>query len=164
MTTTQRISYWDRNATYSKWLEENFESLVKPSGPSDTVEGELIRAVSKLNHDWGNNGMCNNTSGACNFIAEVIDFTDAERSAWDEVYSECNTGGYSEHGKLLDHITTISDAVIKYVISRNNNYEPLVEGDMFDFADPDYDCYDEDEYDCSEEGYYDSMGHYHEED
>lgn len=150
--TTQRISYWDCNATHSKWLEENYPLLVKDSGASDTVEGELIRAVSRLNYDWGNNGMCNNTSGACNFIKEVMDFTDEEQNAFNEVSSQCNAGGYTYYN-LIEHITVVSDAVIKYVISRNGNYEPLIEGDMFTYADPDYadPDYADDDYDYEED-------------
>jgi hypothetical protein len=159
--TTKRISYWDGNATYSKWMDENYPLLVKPSGPSDTVEGELIRAVSRLNHDWGNNGMCNNTSGACHFIKRYVDFTDEEYSAWQEVYSESNTGGYTTHENLIGHITTVSDAVIKYVISREGNYSPLTK-DMLEFADDDYDVGDDECSGCGEREYYCHCEEYHE--
>jgi hypothetical protein len=152
MKTNTTISYWHNNATHSKWMEENYPLLVKDSGPSDTIEGEMIRAVSRLNYDWGNNGMCNNTSGACNYLREIMDFTDEEDESWDIVYAESNTGGYTSHPNLIEHITKVSDAVIEYVISKNGNYETLTENcDMFNFQDPDY------EYD---EGYYDEQGHY----
>ena len=42
--------------------------LMPISGQSETVAGELIRAVSKLGHELYNNGMGNNSSGAVNFL------------------------------------------------------------------------------------------------
>lgn len=74
-------SYWDGNGVYQKEYTLMYDNLVKPSGSSDTLHGELIRAISRLQHEYCNNGNCN----ACN----------VEMKQETELYtcSECNGSG-----------------------------------------------------------------------
>lgn len=44
------------------------EQLVPSSGPAGTVEGELLRAVAQITHDFYNNGFGNNWSGALAYL------------------------------------------------------------------------------------------------
>lgn len=53
------ISYWNQNAKYSAELAELFEKLVPSEGEADTLEGNLIRAVTRLGYEYSNNGNCN---------------------------------------------------------------------------------------------------------
>lgn len=56
---TKTTSYWDQNAKYSDELTRLTETHMKPSGESDTVEGELIRIANRLIYEHCNNGNCN---------------------------------------------------------------------------------------------------------
>lgn len=62
--------YWDHGTPESATFKNLFSKLVKPHGMSDTVEGELLRAVNKIYGDYNNNGFGNNWSGALNYIKE----------------------------------------------------------------------------------------------
>jgi hypothetical protein len=53
---------------YQTEYNELFERLVPTSGPCETLEGELLRASSRIYHDYYNNGFGNNWSGAFNFL------------------------------------------------------------------------------------------------
>lgn len=53
------ISYWNQNAKYSVELDELFDKLVPSEGEADTLEGNLIRAVTRLGYEHSNNGNCN---------------------------------------------------------------------------------------------------------
>ena len=58
-TTELGKSYWSNNGVYQKQYDELYEQLVPSSGESDTIHGEMIRAVSRLYYDFCNNGNCN---------------------------------------------------------------------------------------------------------
>ena len=59
--------YWHGKGTHQADYDRLVQ-LMPGMGNANTVAGELIRAVSKLGHDFYNNGMGNNTSGAINFL------------------------------------------------------------------------------------------------
>lgn len=57
-----------RQAEYdAKWAE-----LVPPEGKAKTLQGELLRAASRINHDYYNNGFGNNWSGALNMLDRYL--------------------------------------------------------------------------------------------
>lgn len=49
-------SYWDENGAYQKEYNSLYNKLVPSSGSSETLHGELIRAISRLFWDYCNNG------------------------------------------------------------------------------------------------------------
>ena len=49
-------------------VDIELSKLVPLYGRCKYVEGELMRALGKVYYDYYNNKMCNNTSGACNYI------------------------------------------------------------------------------------------------
>ena len=55
-------SYWAETGVYQKEYSELYDKFIKPSGKCDTLNGELIRAISRLFYEYCNNGNCN----ACN--------------------------------------------------------------------------------------------------
>lgn len=61
---------WNGNHPQSPLYTKLYEQLVPDNGQCDTVEGELLRAASKIGYDGCNNGHCNNQSGAFNFIVQ----------------------------------------------------------------------------------------------
>lgn len=58
-TTELGKSYWDESGAYQKEYKELYDKLVPLSGSSETLHGELIRAISRLFWDYCNNGNCN---------------------------------------------------------------------------------------------------------
>ena len=72
-------SYWDGTGAYNEEYTELYDALVPNMGEADTVHGELIRSVSRLSHDYFNNGNGNarvevyEDAGACWFDEEDED-------------------------------------------------------------------------------------------
>lgn len=52
-------TYYDSNAVYSEQYSKLYDELVPGKGASKTVNGELIRAFSRLQYEYFNNGNCN---------------------------------------------------------------------------------------------------------
>ncbi len=51
--------YWGGSGAYQKEYGALYDKLIPPYGEAATVHGEMIRAVTKLNYDYFNNGNCN---------------------------------------------------------------------------------------------------------
>lgn len=52
-------SYWKSTGIYQKEYDELFANLVPDRGKCKTLNGELIRSISRLSHEYFNNGNCN---------------------------------------------------------------------------------------------------------
>ena len=52
-------SYWNCDGAYQKEYNELYEKMVPEQGSCNTLNGELIRAVSRLSYEYFNNGNCN---------------------------------------------------------------------------------------------------------
>ena len=52
-------SYWNETGTFQKEYDELYKKHVPNSGASNTLNGELIRAISRLFYEYCNNGNCN---------------------------------------------------------------------------------------------------------
>jgi hypothetical protein len=57
--TPQGSSYWDNKGAYQAEYDALYAKLVPNSGAADTVNGELIRGISRISYDYFNNGNCN---------------------------------------------------------------------------------------------------------
>ena len=53
--TKSENSYYNGNGAYQKEYEELYKKLVPNSGSAQTIHGELIRAISRLLHEYYNN-------------------------------------------------------------------------------------------------------------
>lgn len=135
MNTITKQSYWAGTGKHQDFYDSAFETLVPDMGNAPTKEGEMLRAGCKLYYDYFNNGMCNNTSGAANFLAQSPIAKKVE-SELDKIYYSCNTGGYTSKNLELE-LEVVVDEVLEYIISKNGNYEPN-SVDMYDFQEPDY--------------------------
>jgi len=58
-TTAIGNSYWDGTGVYQKAYDALYEEMVPKQGAAHSLQGELIRAVSRLYYEWCNNGNCN---------------------------------------------------------------------------------------------------------
>jgi len=63
-------SYWDGTGLFQNQYNELYKKHVPSSGSALTVNGELIRAISRLQHDYCNNGNGN----ACERNYENIEY------------------------------------------------------------------------------------------
>jgi hypothetical protein len=70
--------YWESTGVYQQEWDKLYNDLVPASGDAPTIQGELIRCISRLYYDYCNNGNCN-----------ALDITM-------EDCNECNGSGYEE--------------------------------------------------------------------
>lgn len=52
-------SYWNNNGAYQTEYDELYDKLVPLKGEAKTIDGEKVRAVSRLFYEFCNNGNCN---------------------------------------------------------------------------------------------------------
>lgn len=52
-------TFWSRKHPLYDEYKELYDELVPSTGAADTIEGELLRAVSNIYYDHYNNGSCN---------------------------------------------------------------------------------------------------------
>lgn len=140
-------NFWDKTHPLSEKAEELFEQLVPASGNCETLQGELLRASSKIGYDWYNNGWgCNNWSGAVIFLREhIADLpamaADANSDAFHNALREVYQFSHGEPVEISDHradvlVTTIHEYVVKKILA---NPEPIPTTlDMWDFGEPAY--------------------------
>ena len=131
------LSYWEDTGRFQKDFDRLTKEHMRPSGPSLTIEGELIRIANRFYYEWCNNGNCNL------FIENWVDEeyyigTDDEG---DEEYDTETTLESVEvspfYQELLDftiktlkdsnpEIITIIDSIIEYATNRaiyENSYK-----------------------------------------
>lgn len=93
----QTISFWEENHPRYQEYSNLWDEHVPARGASKTVEGELVRAVGRLFHEYCNNGNCNaahkqtyyeyETCGRCSGTGE-IDYGDDEQG--NPMIEECS--------------------------------------------------------------------------
>lgn len=66
------MQFWNDTHPLSGDYDRLFNQLVPASGCADTLAGEVLRAASRINYDHYNNGSCNNSTGAWNFLDSVM--------------------------------------------------------------------------------------------
>ena len=120
----------------SATFERIFAELVPESGKCDTVAGEMVRAAGRLRHDFYNNGMGNNTSGALKFLREK---SAIDRELFEYVLpyttGRVYTGNYNNDlfHIAIDRIVEMTTKMVTYnpQLMTMENIE-----DMFDYEDP----------------------------
>ena len=89
--------YWSGAGKYQDQYSKLYDKLVPSEGKSDTVEGELLRAVGKIIYRHGNDGD-NFSNGSYEWI--------------------------EKHVGKFDHLDDMADKVIQYVLSKKGDYTP----------------------------------------
>lgn len=88
------FQYWDGQGKHQEEYDRLYKELVLSSGSSETLNGELIRAVSRLYHENANNGNCNakedewENCNHCSGSGEVEKY-DYDEEYDDSEYEEC---------------------------------------------------------------------------
>lgn len=132
----------------SATFERIFAELVPPSGKCETVAGEMVRAAGRLRHDFYNNGMGNNTSGALKFLREK---SAIDRELFEYVLPY--TTGRVYEGKYQNDLFHVAIDRIVEMTTKMVTYNPQLmtmenTEDMFDYEDP-FD-WDNEELECGE--------------
>lgn len=127
-------AYWDQVGKYQDLYNELFAQLVPSAGKCATVEGELIRAASKIYYDYYNNGFGNNWSGPWKFLEQF--------SGRIPLADELEKLKPYSHGRMADSrsvdsaLDSMVDKVMEYVQSKNGEFTPNT-SDMWDLQEPD---------------------------
>jgi hypothetical protein len=122
-------TYWDQVGKYQDLYNELFQQLVPSAGKCATVEGELLRAASKIYYDYYNNGFGNNWSGPWRFLETFAGKLD--------LYKELETLKPYAHGRMTQNravdsaLDSLVDKVMEYLQSKNGEFSPN-SSDMWD--------------------------------
>ena len=106
-------------------------------GATGTVGGEAVRAAAKVYYDAYNNGFCNNTSNAINFLdhfADIhsIDFTAEYRALHDAcVKDDGYTDFTPEKGEIGLALDTMVDKVVKWCLDNPKKARVQSDVDMY---------------------------------
>lgn len=146
-------TYWNGKGKYQERYTQLADELIPASGGCETLGGEVLRAATRIYWDAYNNGFCNNTSGARNFLEEHLPFDARQGTALDILSEVVNTGNYSDfdHTKEDDHITIALEEIVNAAVefqddqAANNRCPGGVEWDLFNLQDDDVYYHDEDE-------------------
>lgn len=140
-------SYWNNNGKYQEIYDRLWSELVPSSGPSQFVEGENLRAISKIYWDYCNNGFGNNMTGPFNWLSAQNMLTSDEIRVLSP-YMNCRTCGHFQNQfSDTDPIMIVLEAVTNRVIERCMANMTRHEDDLFNYAnEDDYPDDDEDDY------------------
>jgi hypothetical protein len=115
-------SYWNGNGKYQEQYD-SLSRLVPAKGFASTVEGEMLRAASRLYYDYYNNGFCNNTSYAYRFLLEKSESLGLGiEDDLGEIRNESYSLGYTERNLEVE-LENIVNGVLKYIIDKDQFYE-----------------------------------------
>lgn len=136
------ITFWGEDHPLSAKANELFEALVPDQGHCATLQGEMLRASTKISYDWFNNGWgCNNWSGAVVFIQKNYrlfpnqpdkEFVDELMKCldWVHSYSHGETCRLKYDAKACKTVTKIHEIIVNTILA---NPEPIANpGDMYD--------------------------------
>ena len=129
-------TYWDRNGKYQAEYEQMVDDLMPISGAAETLAGELIRAATRLAYDFYNNGMCNNTTGAINFLRDKGAVDAATHEA---IYSFAGGVPYMGEyggGALEVAVNRTVDMTVAMILHNPQLMTIPNTEDMFDYQDP----------------------------
>lgn len=128
-------NYYSGNGEYQSQFDAIFEEFVPRLGPADTLAGECVRAISRINYDFYNNGFGNNTSGALNFVKSYIDY---------EVYDilheyTCGRVYNDNYGDDYIHnaVVKMTDQVLAMIVDNPQTMTIENKTDLFDLQESD---------------------------
>jgi hypothetical protein len=113
-------TYWERTGPHQREYDQFYAELVPDTGMSQTIEGELLSAASRLCYDYWNNGGGNNVSGAFYFLRQHLPFFKQE---WTDALIPfvAGSGGIFCSNVQLRAVEEIVDTAVQFVISREGD-------------------------------------------
>lgn len=158
-TTELGKSYWGEDGAYQTEYEKLYADLVPSSGASKTLNGELIRSISRLFYEYCNNGNGNSVEAEryyedescyeCSGDGEIFDYTDDDGDDVFEPCEQCCGSGdiqeeYYHNPEITDFYQNFLD-LIKYNVPNTFGIVDEVENVMKQtdnsFCDADMDKY-----------------------
>jgi len=139
-----------------------WDQLIPDSGKAETVEGEMLRAVSKIQHDFYNNGFGNNWSGALAYLQQYLPSfgVNIPHTLWNTISPYATGRTHPNNQKIENNIglalDQITDGVMAAIRNSDGNYHPN-RADMYDMSSPTQWSDDEDDYDEDEDDYEDDV-------
>lgn len=135
--------YWNNQGTYQVEFDQFSRDLMPAMDAAESLAGELVRAANRLYYDAFNNGFCNNTSGAINYLKTYLlpYYKDDEdlQEAIAYIQPKTNTGDYSTVGATTGAaLDTIVDAVARLIINKPELKTQANPCDLFDLQDRTY--------------------------
>ncbi len=101
--------------------EKLYSKLVPESGHCDTLEGELIRAISNIYWDYQENaGVISNHTGACKFIQANLEMNDNTKHDISDVYRYVKAG-YIPNSPIAEQLDRLAYTITKHVDSKNDD-------------------------------------------
>ena len=146
MSNTTLPNFWNEDHPLSKDHSNLYDLLVPTSGHCDSIQGELIRASSKIQYDWFNNGWgCNNWSGAVVFLRKFLKTLPIQQSAevMNNFYLSLSAASSQSHGEPMyfdagNLVTKIHEVVIQSLLDNPTLIVNVDSDDMYDFQEDDY--------------------------
>jgi hypothetical protein len=139
-----------------------WDQLIPASGKAETVEGEMLRAVSKIQHDFYNNGFGNNWSGALAYLQQYLPSfgVNIPHTLWNTISPYATGRTHPNNQKIENNIglalDQITDGVMAAIRNSDGNYHPN-QADMYDMSSPTQWSDDEDDYDEDDDDYEDDV-------
>lgn len=145
------ISFWNNNHALKPVYDKLWDELVPEDGKCETIEGECLRASSRLAYDCFNNGFCNNTSGALKWLVQEFDHPEMIRVATMLAPYTNGFSGESVGGVVL--VDYLAQEVTK-AVAAVETYTPNSQ-DLFSLQDPDdWGDEEDDEWEDDYDGWY----------
>lgn len=123
-------SYWNNNGIYQAEYDKLFD-LVPQSGSAETLHGELIRAVSRINYEYFNNG--NGNAWEVKYSTETAQGDWNEEDGDYEEYEEQYEDGGEINAYYQKFLTLIERTIpetediiekIEYIMENGSNFTP----------------------------------------
>ena len=89
--------YWNSKGKYQNIHDKMYKEMVPKQGPSDTVQGELIRGISRLYYEYCNNGNCNAKNETWEWVG-----SGTYEQEWDEDAEEYVDGDEEGEDEITD--------------------------------------------------------------
>ena len=152
-------TYWNNRGMFAKEYEQLNILLVPAMGKCATIEGELLRAASKIYYDYYNNGFGNNWSGAFNYLHNYHTVVEIKSELTDIEDYRCgripSTVAYNK--LIVAALENIVNKVIAYILLKEGQHSTN-NIDMLSLGEPD-DC---DEEECTDyDDYYEDESQYY---
>lgn len=140
--------YWENKGRYEDEAKQ-LQALVPTSGKAETMQGEIMRAASKIYYDLFNNGFGNNWTGALDFLKEHADLPE-------HIYEELNEYAGGTVVGNDKHLEEVVESMVSHAVRHAMDHvDPTYPAeDMWELQRDPYDMYDgefdQDEWDDEE--------------
>lgn len=115
-------SYYDETGFYQKEFDKLYKESVPEEGRADYLNGELLRAISRLHHEYYNNGNCNARDYNNNFRHTWDDDDDYDEDDYEIVLNEYY-GNFLELIKItLGNVTNLINKIIDIIFIEEPSY------------------------------------------